>query len=65
MPKRINRDFDNMVLAVVVWICTLPLIGLFVLPFLGLRVSLLVAIGLFIALFITCWGICGRKIYKK
>lgn len=65
MLKRINRDFDSMVFAVVIWICPLPLIGLFVLPFLGLRVSLLIAIGLFIALFITCRGICGRKLYKK
>jgi hypothetical protein len=65
MQKRINHHFDDMVLAVVVWMCALPLIGLFVLPFLGLKVSLLVATGLLIALFIICWGICGWKIFKS
>lgn len=65
MLKRINYRFDDMILAVVVWMCTLPLIGLFVLPFLGWKVSLLVATGLLITLLIICWGICGWKIYKK
>lgn len=63
--KRINRDFDNMVLAVVVWLCTLPLVGLFVFPFWGMEISILIAIGLLIALLIICWGICDWKIFKS
>lgn len=65
MQKQINRHFDDMVLAVAVWMCVLPLIGLFVLPFLGLKISLLAAAGLLIGLLIICWGFCGWKIHKS
>lgn len=65
MLKRFNHHFEDMVLAIVVWICTLPLVGLFVLPFWGLKISLLIAVGFLIALLIICWGICGWKIFKS
>ncbi|WKZ44747.1 MAG: hypothetical protein QY302_03025 [Anaerolineales bacterium] len=54
-----------MILAVVVWLCTLPLVGLFFFPFWGMEISLLIAIGLLIALLIICWGICDWKIFKS
>lgn len=65
MLNRLNRHFDDMILAVVVWLCTLPLVGLFFFPFWGMEISLLIAIGLLIALLIICWGICDWKIFKS
>lgn len=65
MFKRFASHFDEMVLAIVIWMCTLPLVGLLILPFFGLKVSLLAAAGLLIAVLIICWGICGWKIFRS
>jgi hypothetical protein len=62
--KRLNHHFDDMVLAVLVWMCTLPLVGLLVFPFFGLKISLIVASALLIAVLVLCWGICSWKIFK-
>ena len=65
MFKRFVSHFDEMVLAIVIWMCMLPLVGLLILPFFGLKVSLLAAAGLLIAVLIICWGICGWKIFRS
>ena len=64
MLKRFAGHFDDMVLAIVIWMCTLPLVGLLVIPFFGLKVGLIVAVALFIAAMVICWGICSWKIFK-
>ncbi|HSG42075.1 MAG TPA: hypothetical protein VLA72_02865 [Anaerolineales bacterium] len=62
--NRLNRHFDDMVLAIVVLMCALPLLvcSFFVL---GMEIGLLIVIGLLIALLIVCWGICDWKIFKS
>lgn len=55
----VEGRFETMVLALTVWLCTLPLVGLFVLPFFGLRVAGLIALGLLFVALIACWLICA------
>ena len=65
MLRRFANHFDDMALAIVIWMCTLPLVGLLVVPFFGLKVGLVVAAALFIAAMVICWGICSWKIFKS
>ena len=59
MLRRFANHFDDMALAIVIWMCTLPLVGLLIFPFFGLKISLLIAV------LVLCWGICSWKIYKS
>ena len=65
MLRRFASHFDDMALALVVWMCILPLVGLLIFPFFGLKVSLLVAAVLLIAVLFLCWGICSWKIFHS
>ncbi len=65
MLRRFASHFDDMALAIIIWMCTLPLVGLLVVPFFGLKVGLLAAAALFIAAMVICWGICSWKIFKS
>ena len=65
MLRQFASRFDDMALAIIVWMCTLPLVGLLVFPFFGLKISLLVLAGLLIAILVICWGICSWKIFKS
>ena len=53
---------EEMALALILWLCSLPLIGLLIIPFFGLKVAAVVALALFFAMMLVCWGICGWKI---
>ena len=64
MLRRLMAHFDDMALAITVWMCSLPLIGLFVIPFLGLGAGLAIAAVLFIIIMMICWGICSWKIFR-
>ncbi len=55
----VEGRFETMVLALAVWLCTLPLVGLLVLPFFGLKVAGLIALGLLFVALIACWLICA------
>jgi hypothetical protein len=65
MLRRFASYFDDMALAVTIWMCTLPLVGLLVVPFFGLKVGLVAAAALFIAAMVICWGICGWKVFRE
>ena len=65
MWRRLADHFDDMALALTIWLCTLPLVGLFVVPFFGAQVGLIVAVALFIAALIICWGVCAWKVFKS
>ncbi|NOH02616.1 MAG: hypothetical protein HND47_12000 [Chloroflexi bacterium] len=65
MLRRLGGHFEDMALAFIIWMCTLPLVGLLVVPFFGLKAGLIVAVALFIAVMIVCWGICSWKIFKS
>jgi hypothetical protein len=53
---------EDMAVALTLWLCSLPLVGLLVIPFFGWEVALGVALALFLAAMVICWGICGWKI---
>ncbi len=61
----VEGRFETMVLALAVWLCTLPLVGLLVLPFFGLKVAGLIALGLLFVALIACWLICAWPAYSK
>lgn len=65
MLRHFASHFDDMALAIIIWMCTLPLVGLLIFPFVGLQISLLVATGLLIAILVVCWGICSWKIFQS
>jgi hypothetical protein len=62
MLRRFAGHFDDVALALAIWICILPLVGLLVLPLFGLKLSLLIAVALLIGILVICWGICSWKI---
>ncbi len=63
--RKLHFDTGDMAIALILWLCTLPLIGLTVLPLLGLRAAAITALGLFILFMAICWGICGWKVRKN
>lgn len=65
MLAKFKLNLDDMALAVGIWLCTLPLVGLLVVPFFGLKVGLAAAAALFIAAMVICWGICGWKVFHE
>lgn len=64
MFRRFTSLFDDMALAIVIWMCTLPVVGLLVVPFFGLKAGLVVAAALLITAMVICWGICGWKLFR-
>lgn len=65
MLEKFKLGMDDMALAIVIWLCTLPLVGLLVVPFFGLKVGLFAAVALFIVAMVICWGICGWKLFRN
>ena len=61
MFKRLGFHSDEMALALTLWLCSLPLVAMLVIPFFGLRVAGLGALGLLIGAMLICWGACGWK----
>ncbi|HEX9926045.1 MAG TPA: hypothetical protein VGD99_25540 [Anaerolineae bacterium] len=55
---------EDMALALMLWLCSLPLVALLVIPFFGLKVTAVVALILFLVMMAVCWGICGWKVFK-
>ena len=64
MLRRLTFDTGDMALALVLWLCSLPLVAMLVVPFFGLKVGAIVAVVLFFVAMAVCWGVCGWKIYK-
>lgn len=65
MLKRYGLELDDMAVALLIWLCTLPLIGIFIVPFLGWQAGLVAALLMLILSMIVCWGICGWKIFHE
>jgi uncharacterized membrane protein (DUF485 family) len=62
MGKRLSSHSEMMALAFMVWLCSLSLIALFVLPFFGLQVAAAVAVAILLILLVICWAVCGRAL---
>ncbi|HUF39389.1 MAG TPA: hypothetical protein VMN57_12765 [Anaerolineales bacterium] len=56
---------DAMMLAILVWLCTLPLVGLIILPTFGANIALAAAGVIFVLVLLICWGICGWEGLRK
>jgi uncharacterized membrane protein len=59
MISRRRPDWASMGLTVAVWICTLPLVILLIVPWLGVRVGIVTALVLLVVLSIVCWILCA------
>ena len=65
MFKLSHFHSEDMGLALIIWICTLPLVAFVVAPLLGTWVAGLTALALFIVIMAACWGVCGWKLARK
>lgn len=65
MFRRLGFHSDEMALAFVLWLCSLPLVALVVIPFFGLKIAGVVALVLLFAALVICWGACGWKNHKR
>ena len=52
---------DEMLLALAVWLCSLPLVALLIGPWLGWPAALTAAAVLLVVALLACWGACGWK----
>lgn len=52
---------NTMWLLLALWMCTLPVIGLLVVPLFGLRAGFALALVLLILTFAICWGLCRER----
>ncbi len=64
MLRWLDTHFDQMALTIVVWLCSLPLIALVVLPLFGVEVAAVAALALLLISMAICWGICAWKAIK-
>lgn len=64
MLKQIGFHSEDMALALLLWLCSLPLVGLIIIPFFGLKVAAVVGLALFFLAMAICWGICGWKVFR-
>jgi hypothetical protein len=55
-----HRDWDApLITALLVWLCALPLVGLFILPIFGIQVAAAVAVLLLLLALLVCWALCS------
>jgi hypothetical protein len=64
MFRRLTLHSEDMALALFLWLCSLPLVALIVLPLFGRTVAMVVALVLFFVAMAICWGICSWKVFK-
>jgi hypothetical protein len=64
MRKRLGLHSDEMALALALWLCSLPLVALIVIPLFGLNAAGVVALALLFVAMAVCWGACGWKVLK-
>jgi hypothetical protein len=56
---------DEMILTIGVWLCSLPVIALLVLPGSDYRAAGLLALVLLAAFLAVCWGSCGWRMGRR
>lgn len=64
MFRRFGFHSDEMLLAFAVWLCSLPLVALAIIPRFGVEASGVTALALLFIFAAICWGVCGWKIAK-
>lgn len=56
---------ETMGVSLVIWLCSLVVIGLVVTPWLGPQIAGVVALGLLLMLLAICWGVCIVQVVRK
>ena len=64
MLKRLGSHSDSMLLALVIWLCSLPLTLFIVAPLFGLTAAGIVALLLIFVVLAICWGVCSWKVIQ-
>ena len=65
MKQEYDRYIDTIALTIVLWLCSLLLVGLVILPLFGRAIAAYAAVG-FLGLFLLiCWGICGWHVTNE
>ena len=59
-----QEQMEAVALALLLWICSLPLVALAVIPVFGLKAAAAVALVLFFVAAAGCWGTCGWRIAR-
>jgi hypothetical protein len=71
MKALLHTYFDGadlpgtMALTLVVWLCSLVLVGLIILPLFGAKVAWMAALVLLVLSLALCWGICAYHTGKE
>ena len=64
MLKRLGSHSDSMILALVIWMCSLPPAVFIVAPLFGPKAAGIVVLLLFFAMLAICWGVCSWKVIQ-
>lgn len=56
--------FDTLALVFVVWFCSLPLIFLVIMPLLGFKMGLGLALAFLLLMIFSCWGVCMAAVAR-
>ena len=64
MFKRLGHHSEEMALALILWLCSLPLVAFIVLPLFGRAAALTVAVALLLVALAVCWGFCTWKVLE-
>ena len=54
----------TMALTLVLWLCSLVLVGLVVAPLFGATVAWIVALGLLVVFLALCWDVCAYRLIR-
>jgi hypothetical protein len=65
MRKIFNMHSEDMLLSIVIWLCTLPFIALIIAPVWGIKMALLFSLIVLVTILAVCWSLCGWKVIKK
>ena len=63
LKKKTDRP-ATIALTIVLWLCSLVLVGLLIAPLFGSKMAWIVAIGLLLAFLALCWGACAYRLIR-
>ena len=65
MTQKYDRYIDTMALTIVLWLCSLLLVGLVIRPLCGRAIAAYTAVGFLVLFRVIGWGICGWQVIKE
>lgn len=65
MKQKNGIQIEGMILPILLWVCALPIIGLVIIPWFGLKTAVAVALILLVLLLLICWSMCGGSFIKN